>query len=96
MKIANFLTAICLAALLLPLAAGCKSTKIERAQQRSEKLEPTMPINEVYKLMGKPKETFAAVYVWEYYWSGQGSNRLFRVEFEELDGKWVVRNWRWQ
>ena len=82
--------------LLASLIVGCKSMTVERARQRSEKIQPAMSIDQVYKILGKPRETFAGIYVWEYYWPGQGENRLLRVEFEENNGKWVVRNWRWQ
>ena len=98
MKIASYLSAFCLAALLLPLTAGCKSTKTAKAQKRSERIQPATSINEVYKLMGKPRETFAAVYAWEYTVSDRrrATNLVYRVEFEERNGRWVVRNARWK
>jgi hypothetical protein len=96
MKITSLLTALGLATALLPLAAGCKSNKVQKAQVRSEKIRPGSSIDEVYKLMGKPRETFAAVYVWEYTISNRGTNRLFRVEFEERGGKWAVRSSEWR
>ena len=55
-----------------------------------------MTLPAVQKLMGKPQETFAETYVWEYYWPGDTEGRLLRIEFEELNGEWVVRNWRWK
>ena len=98
MKISSYLTALCLATFLLPLTVGCKSTKAAKAQKRSEKIQPSMSINEVYKLMGKPRETFAGMYAWEYSVPGpsRGADRIYRVEFEERNGKWVVRNSQWK
>ena len=98
MNTASFLTALGMAALLLPLTVGCKSTKATKAQTRSERIQPSTSINEVYKLMGKPRETFAGVYAWEYTVRGRGraTNRVYRVEFEERNGKWVVRDARWK
>jgi hypothetical protein len=55
-----------------------------------------MTIDDVYRLIGAPKETFAGVYVWEYYWPGEGPERMLRVEFVDRDGKWVVQRWDWQ
>lgn len=75
---------------------GCKSMTLAKARSRSSQMTAQMTIDEVYRLLGQPRETFAGVYVWEYYWPGQGPERLLHIEFVERDGHWVVQNWEWR
>jgi hypothetical protein len=92
----TILMQVLLVLLAIGVGSGCKTNSLAKARARSEKLHPQMSIDEVYKLLGKPKEDFASVYVWEYYWPGQGGDRLLRVEFVEQGGKWVVQKWQWR
>jgi hypothetical protein len=98
MKISASVIVLLLTVLLLPLTVGCRSTKASKAQKRTERIQPNMSINEVYKVLGKPRETFAAVYAWEYALPTRtrGSNQLYRVEFEERNGRWIVRSAQWK
>lgn len=88
--------ALLLTSSLLVGGVGCKSMTADKARTRSEQMQRHMTIDEVYQLLGKPKETFAEKYVWEYYWPGQGTGRLLHIEFVEEGGKWVVYDWEWR
>jgi hypothetical protein len=81
---------------LLGATTGCRSMNVDKARARSSKLEPQMTLDEVYKLLGRPKEAFAGRYIWEYYWPGTGTGRLLRIEFEDSGGRWVVSRWEWR
>ena len=85
-----------LAAAVALTGVGCKSVSLAKARARSSQMTPQMTIDEVYRLLGQPRETFAGVYVWEYYWPGQGSDCLLHIEFVEQGGRWVVKNWEWR
>ena len=75
---------------------SCKSTSLAKARARSSQMDAQMTIDEVYKLLGPPRETFAGTYVWEYYWPGQGPDRLLHIEFAARGGQWVVQSWEWR
>lgn len=95
MKSRTFRTLL-LAGVVVLCGVGCKSMTLAKARARSSQMKPQMTIDDVYRLIGAPKETFAGVYVWEYYWPGEGPERMLRVEFVDRDGKWVVQRWDWQ
>jgi len=87
---------VLLAGLVAIGGVGCKSMTLAKARTRSAQMESQMTIDEVHKLLGAPRETFAGTYTWEYYWPGEGADRLLHIEFVDRNGQWIVQSWEWR
>jgi len=101
-----------LAAALLPAGALAQSPRagapsLAQAERNSVELKQGMSLDEVQKLLGKPRRTALRAGIqgqgalqWSYFWSGPASSssseRSLQIEFAaKAPDQWIVNSWGW-
>jgi len=101
-----------LAAALLPAGALAQATRtgapsLAQAERNTVELKQGMSLEEVQKLLGKPRRTALRAGIqgqgalqWSYFWSGPASSssseRSLQIEFAaKAPDQWIVNSWGW-
>ena len=100
-----------LAAALLPAGALAQSPRagapsLAQAERNSVELKQGMSLDEVQKLLGKPRRTALRAGIqgqgalqWSYFWGGPASSaseRSLQIEFAaKAPDQWIVNSWGW-